>query len=196
MANIELPAPADRTIHLTGTIDETASENFIRKVDEIDAYDITMATNTLIHVNSLGFDATAYTPPPIKVVINSPGGYIYDALSIYDTIDGRQDMVCVATGKCMSAATFILLAFPNELRLATANTTFMLHSVSSMTYGKTATMEEDLKETKRLQKVMDGIYTSRSTIPKELLEEIHKTKKDLYLTAKEALKYNIISKII
>ena len=61
MANIELPAPADRTIHLTGTIDETASENFIRKVDEIDAYDITMATNTLIHVNSLGFDATAYT---------------------------------------------------------------------------------------------------------------------------------------
>lgn len=197
MANtIELPDFPARNISLTGDIDETAADNFITAINNIDTYDITMATNTLIRVNSLGFDATAYTPPPIKVVINSPGGYVYDAMSIYDAIDGREDIYCIATGKCMSAATFVLLAFKPELRMATKNTTFMIHSISSMTYGKTAQMVDDVNETKRLQKLTDAIYTSKSGITKELLNMIHREKKDLYMTAREALKYGMISKII
>lgn len=193
---IELPDFPTRNISLTGEIDETAAENFITALNTIDTYDFMMATVTLQKINSLGYDAATYSAPPTKVTINSPGGYVYDALSIYDAIDGRNDIYCIATGKCMSAATLVLLAFKPELRMATKNTTFMIHSITSMAYGKTAQMVDDVNETKRLQKLTDSIYTSKSGITKELLEEIHREKKDLYLTAKEALKYKIISKIL
>ena len=193
---IEIPDIPARNITLSGEIDETAAENFITALNTIDTYDITMATATLAKINALGYDAATYSAPPTKVTINSPGGYVYDALSLYDAIDGREDLVCIATGKCMSAATFILLAFKPELRFATKNTTFMIHSITSMAYGKTAQMVDDVNETKRLQKLTDAIYTSKSGITKELLNMIHREKKDLYLTAKEALKYGIVSKII
>lgn len=197
MANtIELPDFPTRNISLTGEIDDTAAENFITALNTIDTYDFMMATVTLQKINSLGYDAATYSAPPTKVVLNSPGGYVYDALSIYDAIDGRDDIYCIATGKCMSAATFVLLAFKPELRMATKNTTFMIHSISSMTYGKTAQMVDDVNETKRLQKLTDAIYAGKSGITKELLGRIHREKKDLYLTAKEALKYGMISKIL
>lgn len=193
---IELPDSPDRQITITGTIDEAAAENFIERVSEIDSYDLTMASAALTKINALGFNATCYSPQPTTVILNSTGGYVYDALSIFDKIDGREDLVCIATGKCFSAATIILLAFKPELRFATKNATFMLHSISSMAYGKTAQMEEDVKETKRLQKLTDAIYTGKSGITKELLDKIHREKMDLYMTAREALKYGMISKII
>ena len=197
MANtIEIPDFPARNISLTGEIDETAADNFITAINNIDTYDIAMATVTLAKINALGYEVNSYSAPPTKVTINSPGGYVYDALSIYDAIDGREDLVCITTGKCMSSATLILLAFKPELRMATKNTTFMIHSITSMAYGKTAQMVDDVNETKRLQKLTDAIYTSKSGITKELLDRIHREKKDLYLTAREALKYKIISKII
>ena len=196
--NIELQLPdvSKRTLYLTDVIDNTTAREFTEKLNEIDFEDYYMMKGNVAKISSLGIDVDNMTMPPIKVFMNSPGGYIYDALSIYDMINKRNDMMCVCSGKVMSAATFILLGFDEGLRFATENTTFMIHQPSSMTFGRLKDMEEDVEETKRLHKIITNIYLKNSKITKDVLDKIYKEKKDYYFTAKEALKWGFIKKIV
>ena len=120
-------------------------------------------------------------------------------LAIYDEIkrltnDYIVNIYCV--GKIMSAGTIIMLAVDLDHRFAYTNTTFMYHTLSSITHGKIKDMEENVDEDKRLHKLMWNIYKENTKIPEEKLDEIYKCKKDWYITSKEALKYKIIGKII
>ena len=193
---LQLPDVSKRTIYLTDVIDNVSAREFTEKLNEIDFEDYHMMKSNIAKISSLGVDVDNMSMPPVKVFINSPGGYIYDALSIYDMIHKRTDMMCVCSGKVMSAATFILLGFDPELRFATENTTFMIHQPSSMTFGRLKDMEEDVEETKRLHKIITNIYLKNSKIPKDVLDKIYKEKKDYYFTAKEALKWGFIKKIV
>lgn len=196
--NIELQLPdvLKRTLYLSDVIDNVTVREFTEKLNEIDVEDYYMMKDNVAKINSLGINIENTTMPPIKVFMNSPGGYIYDALSIYDMINKRNDMICVCSGKVMSAATFILLGFAEEHRFATENTTFMIHQPSSMTFGRLKDMEEDVEETKRLHKIITNIYLKNSKIPKDVLDKIYKEKKDYYFTAKEAMKWGFIKKIV
>ena len=193
---IELPDISKRIIYLNDVIDNITTKEFTQHLNEIDFEDYYIAKSNISKLNALGVDTDTFELPPIKVMMNSPGGYIYDALSIYDMINKRNDMICMCSGKVMSAATFILLGFNPELRFATENTTFMIHQPSSMTYGRLKDMEEDVEETKRLHKIITNIYLKNTNMGKELLDKIYKEKKDYYFTAKEALKLGFIKKII
>lgn len=198
MGNMEiiLPESSKRLLNITGIIDETLTTDFINRLTEIDMEDMAITTQNISKLNSLGIDASTFNLPSIKVLLNSYGGYIYDALSLYDMINSRSDIVCMCTGKVMSAATFVLLGFHPDLRIATKNTTFMIHSPSSMTLGKLKEMEDDVTETRRLNKIITDIYLKNTKIPKDLLDKIYKEKLDYYFTAKEALKFGMITKII
>jgi len=198
MTTLELQIPDinERTLYLNSPIDEESASNFIKELTKIDMMDIEISKSNIAKIASLGIEASGMIFPPIKVMMNSPGGYIYEALSIYDMIDGREDMLCLCSGKVMSAATFILLAFPPDKRLATKNTTFMIHQPSSWCVGKLKDMEEDVKETKRLHKLITDIYLKKSKLTKEILNKNFNEKEDWYFTAKDALKYGLISKII
>lgn len=193
---IELPDISKRIIYLNDVIDNITTKEFTQHLNEIDFEDYYIAKSNISKLNALGVDTDTFELPPIKVMMNSPGGYIYDALAIYDMINKRNDMICMCSGKVMSAATFILLGFNPELRFATENTTFMIHQPSSMTYGRLKDMEEDVEETKRLHKIITNIYLKNTNMGKELLDKIYKEKKDYYFTAKEALKLGFIKKII
>lgn len=198
MGNIEIEMPyvSKRLIYINGPIDEDQSRSFTEKLNEIDFEDYYMMKNNISKLASLGVNVEKLDMPPIKVMMNSPGGYIYDALSIYDSVNNRNDIVCVCSGKVMSAATFILLGFNPDMRFATENTTFMIHQPSSAVWGRLKDMEEDVEETKRLHKLINNIYLKNTKMTKEQLDEIYKTKRDYFFTAKEALKLGFIKKIV
>jgi len=185
-----------RLLYINDVIDSNLAKEFTEKLNEIDFEDMMIMRSNLQKLAMFGVNVDTLDKPPIKVFMNSPGGHVYDALSIYDMISDREDIICICSGKVMSAATFILLAFNEKLRYATKNTTFMIHSPSSFLYGKLKDMVDDVNETKRLDKIITDIYLKRSKIPKALLTDIYKEKKDYFFTAKEALKYGMIDKII
>lgn len=193
---IAIPNHENRVMHLTGTIDDEAAERLITRLSEIDAEAYAYTQSNISKLADIGIEVEAVNLPPINLLINSPGGYVYDALAIYDALSKRDDVIAICNGKVMSAATFLLLGVNPENRFATENTTFMIHQPSSITYGKLKDMETDVEETKRLHQVINGIYTSRSGITSELLDNIYRERKDYYFTAKEALKLGLISKII
>ena len=72
----------------------------------------------------------------------------------------------------------------------------LYHQVSSGFIGKVQDMEEKLKETKRLQKMIEDITLEKTNISKKKLNDILKNKIDWYMSAEEALKLGVVDEII
>ena len=129
------------------------------------------------------------------MLMSTYGGCVYDGLSLYDAIKNSKtevDITCF--GKIMSMGIPILLA--SKTRKAYRNTTFMIHEVSSLSIGKIADMEDEVQETKRLNKILFDIIQNETKITADKLREIYEKKKDWYLTAEEALELGIITEIL
>lgn len=185
-------------IYLKGDVDEIMWQNLVDKINEIKSADEDISDQNIASLMSIGIQAKIIRPP-INIYLSTYGGYIYEMLAIYDEIKALTkeyivNIYCV--GKIMSAGTIIMLATDLEHRFAYPNTTFMYHTLSGGCFGKMKDMEEDVEESKRLHKIMWNIYKENTAISDEKLDEIYKCKKDWYITAEQAKKYKIISKII
>lgn len=185
-------------IYITGEVDETMWQTFVDKINEIKAADTEIDEINVGTLSLFGISAQAIHPP-INIYLNTYGGCIHDMLAIYDEIRALAkiyEVNIICTGKIMSAGTIIMLAVPLEHRFSYSNTTFMYHSLSAFACGKIKEMEENVEESKRLHKIMWNIYKENTSIPKEKLDEIYKSKIDWFISAEQAKKYKIISKII
>lgn len=127
--------------------------------------------------------------------INSPGGSVYDALAIYDTMQYvTNDIQTVGIGIQASAAAFLLSSGTKGKRFALPHATVMIHQPSSGTRGKVTDQEIDLRESLRIKKLLEGIM-AKNTGQKP--EKIHEDmERDKWLTAEEAKAYGIIDEII
>lgn len=127
--------------------------------------------------------------------INSPGGSVYDALAIYDTMQYvTNDIQTVGIGMQASAAAFLLSSGTKGKRFVLPNSTVMIHQPSSGTRGKVTDMEIDLKETLRLKRHLNEIMAKNTGQP---IAKIHEDmERDKWLTAEEAKKYGLIDKVI
>ena len=127
--------------------------------------------------------------------INSPGGSVYDALAIYDTMHFiSNDVQTVGIGVQASAAAFLLSSGTKGKRLILPHSTVMIHQPSSGTRGKVTDQEIDLKESLRIKKLLESLM-AKNTGQKP--EKIHEDmERDKWLTADEAKKYGIVDAII
>jgi ATP-dependent Clp protease, protease subunit len=132
---------------------------------------------------------------PIKLYINSSGGDVYPFLGLIDVIITSKTPIHTYTlGSAMSSA--LLVALVGHKRFAYEHSTFMIHQISTGEWGTAKHLEEDLTETKRLQKILDSIILSKTKITKRQLTSVYNNKKDWYISAEDALKYQIIDRII
>jgi len=131
----------------------------------------------------------------IFLYINSPGGSVYDALAIYDTMQYvKSDIQTVGIGVQASAAAFLLSSGTKGKRTILPNSTVMIHQPSSGTRGKVTDMEIDLKESLRIKHRLNEIM-ARNTgqTVKKITEDMER---DYWMTADEALKYGVVDKVI
>lgn len=185
-------------IYLKGEVDESMWQTLVDKINEIKSADDDIADQNLASLMSVGIEAQIIRPA-INIYLNTVGGYIYDMFSIYDEIKKLTSEYIVniyCVGKIMSAGTIIMLATDLEHRFAYQNTTFMYHTLSGCAWGKMKDMEEDVEESKRLHKLMWNIFKEKTEIPEEKLDEIYKCKNDWFITADQAKKFKVVSKII
>src|SRR6266550_4206230 len=114
--------------------------------------DVNEATANLI-VAQLLFLQAEDAKRDIYLYINSPGGSVYDALAIYDTMQFvKSDVQTVGIGVQASAAAFLLSSGKKGKRFILPHATVMIHQPSSATRGKVADMEIDLREGLRMKK--------------------------------------------
>lgn len=131
----------------------------------------------------------------IFMYINSPGGSVYDALAIYDTMQYiTNDVQTVGIGMQASAAAFLLSSGTKGKRFVLPTSTVMIHQPSSGTRGKVTDQEIDLKESLRIKQLLEGIM-AKNTGQKP--EKIHEDmERDKWLSAEEAKAYGIVDAII
>jgi ATP-dependent Clp protease, protease subunit len=131
----------------------------------------------------------------IFLYINSPGGSVYDALAIYDTMQFvKADVQTVGIGVQASAAAFLLSSGAKGKRLLLPHATVMMHQPSSGTRGKVTDQEIDLRESLRVKKLLEEIM-ARNTGQK--VEKIHDDlERDKWMNAEEAKKYGLVDQVI
>jgi ATP-dependent Clp protease protease subunit len=131
----------------------------------------------------------------IFLYINSPGGSVYDALAIYDTMQYvTNDIQTVGIGVQASAAAFLLSSGSKGKRFLLPSATVMIHQPSSGTRGKVTDQEIDLQEALRLKKLLEDII-AKNTGQKH--ERVHQDmERDRWMTAQEAKKYGLVDDVI
>lgn len=189
----------DRIITLFNEVDESTISSSIEKIFQINQEDEEWIKNVQ---NVMTASGAKFSPskidiemPHIQILLSTYGGSVYDGLALYDAIKASKTKVDVIIGgKSMSMGTIIMLG--SETRKAYRNTTFMIHEMTSGYLGKLADLENDLGESKRLQKILWDIITSETKITQKQLDDIYEKKKDWYLSAEEALELGLITEII
>jgi ATP-dependent Clp protease protease subunit len=135
------------------------------------------------------------TKKDIFFYINSPGGSVYDALAIYDTMQYvSNDIQTVGIGVQASAAAFLLSSGTKGKRFALPNSTVMIHQPSSGTRGKVTDQEIDLRESLRIKKLLEEIMAKNTgQKPSRIHEDMER---DKWLTSIEAKEYGIVDDVI
>lgn len=156
--------------------------------------DVNEASANII-VAQLLFLANEDPKKDISLYINSPGGSVYDALAIYDTMQFiKPDVATFGIGVQASAAAFLLSSGAKGKRSILQHATVMIHQPSSGTRGKVTDQEIDLKESLRIKHLLESIMAKNTgQKPSKIHEDMER---DKWLTAAEAFKYGIVDNVI
>lgn len=172
----------ERNLYVFNDIDSIEVKNIIEKINDINNLD-----------NRKSKNRKRYNRIPIKLHINSFGGDVYAALSLYSVMQKSKTKVyTIANGAVMSAALIIYLA--GKKRFAYPYSSFMYHELTSFNVGKLKELKDINIVLKNLQKQLDFIVTNRTNIKQKKLNKIRKAKKDWYINLKDAFILKITTK--
>ena len=156
--------------------------------------DVNEATANIVVAQLLFLQAEAANKD-IYFYINSPGGMVYDAMAIYDTMQYvSNDIQTVGIGIQASAAAFLLSSGSKGKRFMLPNSSAMIHQPSSGTKGKVTDMAIDLQESLRIKHRLNEIMAKNTGQSVKKIEE--DMERDKWMTAEEAKKYGLIDKVI
>jgi len=124
------------------------------------------------------------------LLINSPGGSLFEGLAMYDYVHGKDTSVGVI-GVCASAATLPLIA--TEHRWGTPNSRYLIHNPSNMEFGDAEAMEKTAKALREEQGKALMLYVKHLSISKEEIQAL--MDKDEIIDAEEALRIGLIKEI-
>jgi ATP-dependent Clp protease protease subunit len=131
----------------------------------------------------------------IYMYINSPGGSVYDALAIYDTMKFvKADIQTYGIGVQASAAAVLLSSGTKGKRFLLPNATVMIHQPSSGTRGKVTDMEIDLREGLRVKHRLNEIMSENTG--QKVAKIQSDMERDYWMTADEAKKYGLVDNVI
>ncbi len=148
----------------------------------------------LIVAQLLFLEAEAYDKD-ISLYINSPGGSVSAGLAIYDTMQYiKSDVSTICIGQAASMGAFLLAAGEKNKRFSLPNADIMIHQPLGGAQGQASDMKIQVEKILKIRELMNRILSERTGQP---LDKISKdTDRDFYLTAKEAVEYGIIDKVI
>lgn len=130
-----------------------------------------------------------------NIFVNSPGGHVGDALAIYDFLTELQNtgkvVNTVGRGIVASSATLILMA--GKSPKMSANSWFMMHTVSGGTYGTVDQIENYAATMRKFNDKIIDLYSSKSGTPRETVSALMLA--ESWLTADEAKDKGFISEV-
>ena len=131
---------------------------------------------------------------PVNLMINSPGGDIYEMFGIIDYIESLDVKVnTVCRGRAFSAAA-IILTCGTGTRMMSKRSTVMFHQSSSFLGGKMSDITAFLDNVKSLEKIIYSMLAEKTNQDADWWK--NKMRSDMFLTAEELLEIGVIDQII
>ena len=162
-----------RIIHLVGEVTDEMAASIIAQ---------------LLHLSAEGAE-------DISLYINSPGGSVSAGMAIYDTMQYiKPDVVTVCVGKAASMGAVILSGGAKGKRCILPHSEVMIHQPSSGVSGQATdilVVAEHIAKTKAMlnQLLAENCEKDCKKVTKD-------TERDFWMSAKEALDYGIVDKIL
>lgn len=132
----------------------------------------------------------------ISLWLMSPGGMVSGFFAIYDMINRiKAPVSTVCIGEVCSAATLLLAAGTPGMRYAMPSSRVMIHQIHvDGLGGSNAEIEINAKEIKDQQEYLTEILARHTGHTKTKIKR--DTKMDKWMSAKEAVEYGIVDKIL
>ncbi len=179
----------DRFIVMSDVVTEMTARDIIEQVYEINQLDDKREKAKKKLKND------KYERKPIKMIVNSYGGNVYDGFAIIAAMEtSRTPVHTYVFGSAMSMG--LCIAMSGIKRYMHRYATLMYHEVSGMVWDKLEDHQRNVEEMKRLQEMMDKIIISRSKIKKTKLTQIRKQTSDWMISAEEAIQYKMIDGLV
>jgi len=132
---------------------------------------------------------------PISIYISSPGGHVESGDVVYDMIKFIKPVVrVIGTGWVASAATTIYLAAKKENRFSLPNTRYLVHQPSGGSQGRATDIAIQAEQILAMRARLNKLIADETGQPIERVAV--DTDRDYWMTAEEAIKYGIVSKIV
>lgn len=134
----------------------------------------------------------------IALYINSPGGSISAGLAIYDTMQYiKCDISTICLGMAASMGAFLLAGGTKGKRFALPNSEILIHQPAIHGNGIQGQATEIQIVSEHLQKIKQRTNKILAENTGRTVEElVRDTERDNYMSAKEALEYGLIDKIM
>lgn len=131
----------------------------------------------------------------IHLYINSPGGSVTAGMAIYDTMHYvKCDVSTICIGMAASMGAFLLAGGTKGKRLVLPNAEIMIHQPSGGSQGQATEIEIAAKHILKTKDKLNRILAENTG--KDLEVVAADTERDNWMSAKEALEYGIVDKIV
>jgi len=131
----------------------------------------------------------------INLYINSPGGSVTSALAVYDTMRHiKPDVATICVGIAASAGALLLSSGEKGKRFALPNSEVMIHQVMGGAEGQASDIEISARHILKTKENLNRILAENTGKPIAQVEK--DSDRDNYMSAKDALTYGIIDKIL
>jgi len=129
----------------------------------------------------------------IKILINSPGGNVFDGMAIYNILAAHKSKITTEIiGIAASVASVIALA--GITRNICQGTYFMIHDPTGLCIGTAADMRKMAEDLEKIAGQVANIYVKNSNLGKE--EILQKMKEETWFTAEEAVEAGFADSVI
>lgn len=131
----------------------------------------------------------------ITVFINSPGGDADAGFAIYDMMKFIKPKIKnICAGVAASAAVIILLGTGKEGRVSLPNSRILIHQPSTGVHGTASDIQIEASEILKCREKINRMISDETNQEFEKVE--NDTRRNYWMSAEEAVKYGLISKII
>lgn len=156
--------------------------------------EITDDTATVI-CSQLLFLANENATKDISLYINSPGGSVTAGMAIYDTMNFvKPDVSTVCMGMAASMGAFLLSSGQKGKRLCLPNAEVMIHQPLGGAQGQASDMEIAVNHILRTKEKLNSILSNNTGQTIDTIKR--ETDRDNWFSAKEALDFGLVDKII
>lgn len=163
----------DRIIILCGEIDDMNSNTIVAE---------------LLYLDSLNHD-------DISIYINSPGGSVTAGMAIYDTMNFiKSDVSTICVGMAASMGAFLLSSGKKGKRYCLPNSEVMIHQPLGGAQGQATEIKIAAERILKLKDKLNNMLAKNTGKDIKIVEK--DTERDYFLSAKEALDYGLIDKIL